>query len=77
MPTGSVKWYGGTARDGRPVKYGFIEPDGDGNDVFVHASALAAAGLTELSEGDRLEFDLQSNQARAGGLSATNLKRLN
>lgn len=75
---GTVKWFGGTSRDGRTLNYGFIEADPpDAKDVFVHASALTAAGLTELTEGDRLEFDLQLNQARAGGFSASNLRRLN
>jgi cold shock protein len=39
MPTGTVKWF-------NPAKaYGFIQPQGGGNDVFVHISAVERAGL--------------------------------
>jgi len=46
--TGTVKWY-------NPVKgFGFIARDGGGKDIFVHASALQRAGITSLSEGQRV-----------------------
>ena len=44
----TVKWY--NAAKG----FGFIVLDGGGNDVFVHASALQRAGITSLSEGQRV-----------------------
>jgi len=51
MPTGTVKFFN-TAKG-----FGFIEPDeGGGKDVFVHASALEAAGIRMLKEGDRVSF---------------------
>jgi cold shock protein len=44
---GTVKWF-------NPVKgYGFIKPDGGGQDVFVHISTVEKAGYTNLSEGSR------------------------
>ena len=52
MATGAVKWY--DARKG----FGFINPDLGPRDVFVHASALADAGLEALEPGQRLEFEL-------------------
>jgi CspA family cold shock protein len=49
--TGTVKWF----NDAKG--YGFIErPDGD--DVFVHYSAIQGGGFKSLSEGDSLEFDV-------------------
>jgi CspA family cold shock protein len=45
---GTVKWY-------NAIKgFGFIARDGGGKDVFVHASALARAGITGLNEGQRV-----------------------
>jgi CspA family cold shock protein len=67
MPTGTVKWY--NADKG----YGFIQPDNGGKDVFVHASALEAAGMRGLVEGQKLSFEEQADK-RSGKMSAANLK---
>ena len=65
MPTGTVKWF-------NPTKgYGFIRPQGGGNDVFVHISAVECAGLSSLNEGQAVEFELVSNR---GKTSAENLR---
>lgn len=65
MATGTVKWY-------NPQKgFGFIEPDEGGKDVFVHATALEAAGIRGLNEGQQLSFELQEER---GKTSATQLK---
>lgn len=69
MITGTVKWY--NADKG----YGFIQPDVGGKDVFVHATALEAAGLRSLSDGEKLSFDETSDQ-RNGKVSATNLRSI-
>jgi CspA family cold shock protein len=50
--------------------FGFISPDGGGKDVFVHASAVEAAGLRVLSEGQKVNFDIQPD---ARGSKAANL----
>jgi len=51
VPSGSVKWF--DARKG----FGFIErPDGD--DVFVHCSAIEGSGAKRLAEGQRVEFEV-------------------
>jgi CspA family cold shock protein len=64
---GTVKWY-------NPAKkFGFIEPDNGGSDVFVHISALEAAGYSTLLEGQRVSYDLASNK---GKQSAANIKLL-
>lgn len=48
--SGVVLWF--KAQKG----YGFVKPDDGGADVFVHVAELAASGLTELSEGQRISF---------------------
>jgi len=63
--TGTVKFFN-TAKG-----YGFIAPDGGGRDVFVHASAVEAAGLRSLDEGQKVSFDVQPD---ARGAKAVNLK---
>jgi CspA family cold shock protein len=42
--------------------FGFIEPDGGGKDVFVHATALEAAGIRALNEGGRVTFELADDR---------------
>jgi cold shock protein len=53
--------------------FGFIAPDNDGADVFVHVSALERAGLRELNEGDLVSFEVEEDR-RSGKVSATNLR---
>jgi CspA family cold shock protein len=53
---GTVKWYN-TAKG-----FGFIAPEDGGKDVFVHASALRRAGLTELAEGQRVTIQVTQGQ---------------
>ena len=65
MPTGVVKFFN-TAKG-----YGFIAPDGGGKDVFVHATALQAAGLRTLNEGQKVSFEIEPDQR---GSKAVNLK---
>lgn len=65
MTNGTVKFFN-TAKG-----YGFIAPDGGGKDVFVHATALEAAGLRTLNEGQKVSFDVQPD---ARGSKAVNLK---
>jgi cold shock protein len=48
-----------------------IQPQGGGQDVFVHISAVEKAGLSTLNEGQQVEFEIASNP---GKLSAENLK---
>jgi CspA family cold shock protein len=65
MPTGTVKWFNSTKG------YGFIQPQGGGKDVFVHISAVERAGLSNLNEGQVIDFEEVSNR---GKISAENLK---
>jgi CspA family cold shock protein len=51
--------------------FGFIAPDGGGKDVFVHATAVEAAGLRTLTEGQRVSFEIQPD---ARGSKAVNLQ---
>ena len=68
MSTGIVKWF-------NPTKgYGFIQPEQGGSDVFVHISALEQAGISALSEGQRVQYEVATNK---GKTSAVNLKPTN
>jgi cold shock protein len=55
--------------------FGFIEPDDGGKDVFVHASALEAAGIRALKEGDRVSFEVEDDR-RGRGKQAGTLKQI-
>jgi cold shock protein len=65
MAIGTVKFFNTTKG------FGFISPEGGGKDVFVHATAVEAAGMRSLQEGQRVSFDIQPD---ARGSKATNLK---
>ncbi|MEZ5901521.1 MAG: cold-shock protein [Hyphomicrobiaceae bacterium] len=67
MNSGVVKWF--NAQKG----FGFIEPENGGSDVFVHISAVEQAGMTTLSEGQKLSFDVVAD-SRRGKSSAQNLR---
>jgi CspA family cold shock protein len=51
--------------------FGFIQPEGGGADVFVHISAVERAGMSGLSDGQRLNFEIEKD--KRGRNSATNL----
>ena len=65
MPTGTVKWF--NAQKG----FGFIQPDDGGRDVFVHITAVQAAGLHGLDEGQKLSYEVVTER---GKQAAANLK---
>lgn len=67
MATGTVKWYNATKG------YGFIQPADGGNDVFVHVSAVEAAGLGSLNEGQTVSYEIEQDR-RSGKSSAGQLK---
>jgi cold shock protein len=69
MSTGTVKWF--NAQKG----FGFIQPDDGGKDVFVHISAVERAGLSTLSEGQKVSYELTQDR-RTGKSSADVLKSL-
>ena len=58
MATGTVKWFNGTKG------YGFIEPDDGGKDVFVHVSAVEAAGLSGLQEDQKISYEVVENRGK-------------
>ncbi len=65
MSTGTIKWF--NAAKG----FGFIEPEDGSKDAFVHISAVERAGLSSLSEGQKVSYELQPGQK--GKSSAENL----
>ncbi|WP_237482666.1 cold-shock protein [Lichenibacterium dinghuense] len=67
MANGTVKWFNATKG------FGFIQPDDSNQDVFVHISAVERAGMTNLSEGQKLSFELTKDN-RSGKMSADKLQ---
>lgn len=65
MASGTVKWFNATKG------FGFIEPDEGGKDVFVHITAVQAAGLQGLNEGQRVSYEITEQRGKS---SAANLK---
>jgi CspA family cold shock protein len=68
MATGTVKWF--NSEKG----FGFIAPDEGGKDVFVHITALRAAGLETLQDDQKVSFEMESG--RDGRSSAGNIELL-
>lgn len=65
MATGTVKWFNSTKG------FGFIAPDDGGADVFVHVSAVQAAGLTELQDNQKVTYEIEegrNGRSAAGSL---------
>ncbi len=68
MPIGKVKFFN------IDKGYGFIAPEGGGNDSFVHISAVERAGMTTLQADQRVSYDIENDQR--GKASAVNLQAL-
>jgi CspA family cold shock protein len=67
MSIGTVKWF-------NPTKgYGFVAPDEGGKDIFVHISAVQKAGMRTLTQGEKIQFDIESQ--KDGRAAAVNLAR--
>ena len=65
MATGTVKWF-------NPKKgYGFIAPEEGDKDIFVHITAVQAAGINRLDEGQKISFEAEGKD---GKVSAVNLQ---
>ena len=67
MPVGTVKWF-------NPTKgYGFIVPQDGEKDVFVHITAVQAAGLKSLNDGQKISYEITKERGKD---TATKLKLL-
>lgn len=67
MQRGRVKWFNTTKG------FGFIKPEGSDQDIFVHISAVSAAGLSTLDDDQEVLFEIEENQ-KNGKASAINLE---
>ncbi len=67
MTNGTVKFYN------NQKGFGFIQPDSGGKDVFVHATALERAGLSTLSEGQKVSFDTEEDR-RSGKIAVSSIR---
>jgi CspA family cold shock protein len=67
MPTGTVKWFS------NDKGYGFITPDDDGKDLFVHHTAIAGSGFKSLEEGAKVEYEEEQG---AKGPNAANVRTI-
>ncbi len=65
MADGTVKWFNGDKG------FGFIQPQDGSKDVFVHITAVQAAGISTLNDGQKLTYDVVTER---GKLAAANLK---
>ena len=67
MATGTVKWFNDEKG------YGFITPDDQGKDLFVHHTGINSQGFRSLSEGARVSFDAEAGDK---GPKAVNVQRI-
>jgi CspA family cold shock protein len=58
MATGTVKWFN------TEKGFGFIQPSDGGKDVFVHITAVKAAGLATLLEGQQIEYEMKTERGK-------------
>lgn len=65
MATGTVKWFNDSKG------FGFITPDGGGDDLFAHFSAIQSQGFKTLQEGQRVNFDVTTGPK---GQQAANIR---
>ena len=63
MAIGTVKWFN------NQKGYGFIQPQDGGKDVFVHISAVERAGMSSLVEGQKLNFEVQTERGRQAAVN--------
>ena len=62
MATGTVKWFNATKG------YGFIMPQDGGKDVFVHITAVQAAGLKGLNDGQQVSYEVAMERGKAAAI---------
>ena len=67
MPQGTVKWFS------EEKGYGFITPDGGGEDIFVHYTAISGSGFRSLEDGEKVIYELTKGRK---GAEAQNVSKV-
>ncbi len=67
MPQGTVKWFS------EEKGYGFITPDDEGEDLFVHYTAISGSGFRSLEEGEKVTYEVTEGRK---GLQAENVTKV-
>ncbi len=67
VSSGTVKWFN------EAKGYGFITPEGGGDDLFAHFREIQGSGFKTLNEGERVEFEVRTGPK---GLQAAQIRRL-
>ena len=61
--TGAIKWFN------HAKGYGFILPDAGGKDMFLHISAVQKAGKSEVSDGERLSYEVREKDGKENAIN--------
>src|SRR3982751_5754199 len=67
MPTGTVKWFSDEKG------FGFITPDDQSKDLFVHHTSIQGSGFKSLAEGDKVSYDAEQAQSRPAAANLLSL----
>ena len=62
MANGKVKWFNDTKG------YGFITPEDGSKEIFVHISAVEKAGIRQLNEGQKVSYEIATNQGKTSAV---------
>ncbi len=65
MANGTVKWFNDSKG------FGFIEQEGEGDDVFVHHTAISGDGFKSLNEGAKVTFDIEQGEKGPAAANVT------
>lgn len=68
MATGSVKWFNSAKG------FGFIQPDDNSSDVFLHISALENANISNIADGQKISYEVANERGKTAAVDIKILK---